>query len=796
MRSVRRNLIWTGLSFSILFLATSATVQAGNTANPIGQTIIESNACAADLIGKTMSCTSQDITIADAVLVSERFPIPTSCVEGEILLVEFEVDFQMNANANRYDPILFIAQSTANIQIPAADHVNNPNLCWLSSLSDIPDSPYLVDLEATEDYGQGPAVAAKDQDALDSCPDVINDGSDPLIAQQMSTTMQAPVPCVDTDGDGLVNFQAMVTWTTGADTISACGSGDGVLDPEEFGGQTSKCSVKFGNSIAVEVIDPASLTVVKNTTQDGAFNFTTTGFDTASALDNGTNSFVLNTAGLTASVTDAAIDVPVEGSPFSLAETVPGGFELASAICDNGDDPASITLFPGDDVTCTFTNVAQGSVTIVKNTLGGDGLFSFTSTLPDGAFAITTTSGTGTHVESGFVESGSYTVVEGDPNLVGTGFDLTALTCDDPDGGSSVDLVTRTATIDVDAEETITCTFTNTAQGSIVVGKFTLPDTATDTFNFTGDASGDIAHSGSITVGNLEPGTYSSTETPLAGWDLTGISCDDDNSSGDTGTGVATFNVEAGEVVTCTFLNTQRGSIEVVKQVLPVGANTQAFTMNAGGGFFFDGVGGSLAATDLTPASDVANATTGAVEVLPASTYTVSETMPAGWFEAATPTCSDGSDPLTGIDVGPGEAVVCTFVNNAYGNIVVDKVTDPTASPQSFDFTPSYGSPFSLTDADAPNDSGDLEPGAYSVSEAAVTGWVQTSATCDNGDTPDAITLDAGETVTCTFTNTEDAPPPVELIPVPVNNAVALLLLTLMLLATGWYFRPAAMRRF
>jgi hypothetical protein len=35
-------------------------------------------------------------------------------------------------------------------------------------------------------------------------------------------------------------------------------------------------------------------------------------------------------------------------------------------------------------------------------------------------------------------------------------------------------------------------------------------------------------------------------------------------------------------------------------------------------------------------------------------------------------------------------------------------------------------------------------------------GWTLTSATCDNGNDPAAITLDAGETVTCTFVNNID----------------------------------------
>jgi hypothetical protein len=48
----------------------------------------------------------------------------------------------------------------------------------------------------------------------------------------------------------------------------------------------------------------------------------------------------------------------------------------------------------------------------------------------------------------------------------------------------------------------------------------------------------------------------------------------------------------------------------------------------------------------------------------------------------------------------------------------------------------------------------DLTPGnGYAVAETVPSRWDQTSATCDNGSTPSNITVDAGETVTCTFTN-------------------------------------------
>src|SRR4029077_12016616 len=52
-------------------------------------------------------------------------------------------------------------------------------------------------------------------------------------------------------------------------------------------------------------------------------------------------------------------------------------------------------------------------------------------------------------------------------------------------------------------------------------------------------------------------------------------------------------------------------------------------------------------------------------------------------------------------------------------------------------------------------------PGAFSVTEAATSGWSLTGLTCDTGESPSLanrkveITLTAGEDVTCTFTNTK-----------------------------------------
>ena len=83
-----------------------------------------------------------------------------------------------------------------------------------------------------------------------------------------------------------------------------------------------------------------------------------------------------------------------------------------------------------------------------------------------------------------------------------------------------------------------------------------------DDFNFTGDVAGTIStNNGTLTTNNVLPGTHSSVEGEKSGWDLTSITCNDTTnggtaSTGDVPTRTATFNVHAGETVTCTFTNT------------------------------------------------------------------------------------------------------------------------------------------------------------------------------------------------------------------------------------------------
>jgi Prealbumin-like fold domain len=158
--------------------------------------------------------------------------------------------------------------------------------------------------------------------------------------------------------------------------------------------------------------------------------------------------------------------------------------------------------------------------------------------------------------DSGLVQNGSgYNAAE----TVPAGWDLTSATCND---GSPV------TNIDVSVDETVTCTFTNTKRGHIVVDKVTDPsgDATSFAFTLTGGPSS-LNQSFSLAdattphdSGAILPGSgYAAAETTPAGWDLTSATCND-------GSPVTNVDVAAGETVTCTFNNRARGQINIHKQ--------------------------------------------------------------------------------------------------------------------------------------------------------------------------------------------------------------------------------------
>ena len=191
------------------------------------------------------------------------------------------------------------------------------------------------------------------------------------------------------------------------------------------------------------------------------------------------------------------------------------------------------------------------------------------------------------------VVAGTYTVTE----IAEPGWDLTDIACNDTNSTDSG----STATYVVAAGETVTCTFTNTKRGQIIVDKVTVPAGDAQLFTFDPSWSADDFQLADATTphnsGALVPGTYNVAETVPAGWDLTSATCSD-------GSAVTAINLAAGETVTCTFTNTKRGSVDVIKTVSGGAPNGATFTFDIR-------TGASLTSTGTVVASTTTDAVTG-----------------------------------------------------------------------------------------------------------------------------------------------------------------------------------------
>jgi hypothetical protein len=147
--------------------------------------------------------------------------------------------------------------------------------------------------------------------------------------------------------------------------------------------------------------------------------------------------------------------------------------------------------------------------------------------------------------------------------------------------------------------------------------------------------------------------------------------------------------------------------------------------------------------------------------VLAGSGYNAAETVPSGW-ELTSATCSDGS-PVTNIDVSVNETVTCTFNNRAKGTVIIKKITEDGHGTFGFTSNSLTPSSWNLTTT-AAGEAGsasrtfaDIAPSTYDAAETVPTGWhLVGTPSCSDSSPVTAISLQAGETVTCTFHNARD----------------------------------------
>lgn len=420
---------------------------------------------------------------------------------------------------------------------------------------------------------------------------------------------------------------------------------------------------------------------------------------------------------------------------YAVSEDALAGWQQESATCDSGETVDSIDVAPGETVTCTFVNEELISITLVKNTIGGDASFDFDATgtgLP-ADIDLVTVAGTATQTFTGLDQDDTFSIAENVP----AGWVLTSATCT---GGETPESITP------EPGEDVTCTFTNTKNGSITIVKDVVG--ADKDFGFTGAIVTSLGDGDESTL-EVAPGQYVVTESADAAYALTSLTCTDANSTGNTGTRTATFNVEAGENVTCTFVNSELPTLTLEKTV----------TNDNGGTATQDDFQGKIDGVDqewdvaktLTPGSYTASEAT-------LSTYTASD-----WGGHC---AADGS-----VTLAYGDHKTCSITNDDKApSLTLNKITNynygGTAPESSWTLTADGGSAGTLSGAGAAG-SADVVSGAafkagtYTLSESAApagyTNGASYSCVKNGGQAVagNSITLALGDTAVCSITNTD-----------------------------------------
>jgi hypothetical protein len=208
-----------------------------------------------------------------------------------------------------------------------------------------------------------------------------------------------------------------------------------------------------------------NITIVKQG-GSGSFNFTSTVPATPSfTLTSGSSRVFSNLVAGTYTFTES--ELPQGGSLTGLSCVGDSGG--VATVPNLATRSVSVGLDAGESITCTFTNTVQvqrGSITIIKQAVGGNNTFNFTSSVAGSAsFALTTSGGSVTRAFSDLT-AGTYTFTE--TNLPFR-WRLASIGCSGDAGGTPtiVTLSSHTVSIGLDPGESITCIFVNEFQNAL-----------------------------------------------------------------------------------------------------------------------------------------------------------------------------------------------------------------------------------------------------------------------------------------------------------------------------------------
>ena len=425
-------------------------------------------------------------------------------------------------------------------------------------------------------------------------------------------------------------------------------------------------------------------------------------------------------------ITNVVPNVNAGSQTYSVTEGAGApadAYNLTALDCDDTDSTqnadaatlvtraATIKVSSGETVTCTFTNTRKlGKLEVVKTLepATDGGLFNLQI---DGTTVAPNVSNNGTTGEKA-LDTGSHTVAE----TAGTSTNLTdyvpSIECRGDNGaGGIVATANDSGPLEVSVTENsdIVCVITNKRKATVTIVKDARPNHEEDFDYTTSLGSGftlddDAGAAGASTTNENQQvvsgisgfGSQTVTEGTVPGWTLSAINC---NAAAEAQTDgqTVTVKVDPGDDITCTFVNKQDATVEIVKDATPADGTDFDYAGSFGGFMLDDG-----GADDAVKTSE-----TFAIPGDQVGSRTVTEAVESGWTLADI-TCSDdaglekdlaGKGGTATLDVDEGDQITCTFFNKQDATVEIVKDATP-ADGTDFDYAGSFGG-FMLDDGGA-----------------------------------------------------------------------------------------------
>ncbi len=639
-------------------------------------------------------------------------------------------DFQLYLNGSPESQNLAIEVDANTLYTVTEDQLEGYSFVGISCLDD--DSQQVLGHPVTLDEGQSATCTVYNDDIaplLTLEKEVINDDGGTAVDTDWTLRADGPDSIEGVEGDASVTGAAVTAGTYDLTELN------GPFGYNQIGWDCGAHEMDGPNTITLAVGEDVTCTVTNDdiaprlTLEKSVIND-----DGGNAVDTDWTLHADGPESVAGAEGDAAItNAEVLAGSYDLSESggPSGYFQTGDWVCDGGSmsDGDTVVIGVGEVVSCEVTNddLAPG-LTVVKEVINDDGGNALASDFQLYVNGEAVAQGIGLDV----VSNVEYTVTEDQL----PGYTLVGIACADAEGAVShpVTLDEGQAVLctvtndDVAPELTLVKSVINDDGGDAVPGDFQL-------YLNGSPESQDVAIE--VDANTL----YTVTEDQLDGYELTGISCVDDDSQEALGHPVT---LDEGQSATCTVTNDDLGAtLTVVKEVIPVEAampDDFLLTVTPEGG-------------------DPISVLSGEANELPANaTYTVDETLVDGFVQLEL-TCEDESGAVDHpVSLSLDQHVTCTITNAQSPTVTVVKVTEPE-SDALFSFTLDPGDT-----QDVPGNGGsytweDLEPGDYSLTEATPVDWSLESYQCDvefedlgNGA---GFNLDWGDHVMCVFSNGE-----------------------------------------